>query len=133
MPWLERVQTAIRILLEKIETGEVVVDAVRSEISEQADTGLLFGENEATKITDELLDAGTDGNEIEVRAQVMDFGFDESFLQARVSVEAICTLADVNVDQPALSGLQKVEIEFRRKTYAEVDRSKARIALEQVE
>ncbi len=86
---LKCVQAAVRIFLEEVEPGEIVGQAVGTQIAEKPYSGLFFGEEESAKVAGELLDAGANRNEIVVRTQVADLGFDESFLQADVSVEAV--------------------------------------------
>src|SRR5208283_201756 len=133
MARLKRIQPAVGVLLKKVEPGQVVIDAVRTQVAEQADAGLLFGENEPAKIADELLDSGANGDEIKIRAQVVDLGFDKSFLQAGVAVKAVGTVSHIYVDQPPVACLQKIEIEFRCKANAEINRPKTGIAFKQIE
>src|ERR1039458_3175273 len=133
MARFEGVQTAVRVFLQKIEPGQVVVDPVRTQISEDADAGLLFGENKSTEIADELLNARPDGDEIKIRAHVVDLGFDKTFLEAGMGIEPVGAVANVNIDQASLAGLQEIEVEFRRKANAEIDGPKTGVAFEKIE
>src|SRR5947209_12688408 len=130
VPRIERVEAAIGILFKKIKIRQIVVNSVRPQISEQADTRLFLSENKATKITDKRLDACTNGNKIKIRTQVVDFSFDESFLQPDVVIETVRSLPHIDVDQPALTRLQEVEIELRCEANAEINGPKAGIAFE---
>ena len=51
--------------------------------------GLLLGENKTAKITDELLNARPDGDEIKIRAQVVDLGFDKTLLHSGVGIKPV--------------------------------------------
>ena len=130
---LKCVQAAVRILLEEVEPGEIVGQAVGTQIAENPHSGLLFGEQEPAKVAGELLDAGTNRNEIIVRTQIADLGFDEGFLQSHVSVEAIDSFPRVHVYDAALAGLQEVEVDLGREAHAKINRTEGSIATEQIE
>src|SRR5579872_226533 len=132
MARIERIQSAVRVFFQKIKVRQVVIDAVRAQISEQAYSRLLLGENKPAKIANELLDSCADGDEIKIRTQIVNLGLDKSFLQAGMRVETISPVANVNVDQPALAGLQEIEIEFRREANSEINWPKTGVTLEQI-
>src|SRR4030081_3333428 len=68
MPGFEGVQTAVSILFQEVEISEVVIDTIRSQISEHSDRRVLVDKNKTTKIATEALDTGSNGYEIEIRA-----------------------------------------------------------------
>ena len=96
-------------------------------------SGLLLSENKTAKVADELLNPRSDGNEIEIRAQVVDFGLNKTFLQSDMSVEAVGARRNVDIDQSTLARLQEIQIEFRGKTNAEINRPETSVACEKIE
>src|SRR5579872_7307257 len=133
MARIEGVQTAVRVFFQKIKVRQVVIDPVRTQISEKPHSRLLFRENKSAKIAHELLNSCADRNEIKIRTQIVNLGLDKTFLQASVRVETIGPVANVNVDQSALAGLQKIEIEFWREANAEINWPKTGVAFEKIE
>ena len=130
---VEGVQAAVSVFFEEIKVSQVVVKAVGAQVAEEANSGLLLGEKESAKIAGELLDSGADGNEIEVRAQVVNLGFDKRLLHSGMRVEAVDTLRGINVHKSTLAGLQEIQVDLGCNANAEVHRTKTRVALKQVE
>ena len=99
------------------------------QIAEKADAGLLFGEQESAKVAGELLNAGANGNEIVVRTlRSRSLGFDESFLQANVSVESIVPSRGSMLTMSALAGLQEVEIDLGRDAHSKINRAETEVS-----
>src|SRR5258708_10177103 len=130
---VECVQAAIGIFFEQVEPRDVISETVGAKVPKDADAGLFFGENKSPKVAGELLDSSTHRDEVIVRAEVVNFGFDKGFLQSDVRVEAIRAFARVDVHDVAFAGLQEVEIDLRRDTDAKIHRTKTGVAAEEVE
>ena len=120
IPRVKSVQIAVGILLEHIKISEVVTDAVVAQVSEETHSWLRIREDESAKIAVELLNAGPNGNKIEIRAEIVQLRLDKTFLQPNMSIEAIDSLSHVNVDQSALTSLQEVQIDSRSKANTKI-------------
>jgi hypothetical protein len=129
----EGVERAVGVFLEEIEIGSVVFEAIGAEIAEEAEAWLLVDEEEAAKIGVELLDAGTNGDEIVVGAEVSDFVFGEELLEAEVGVEAVGAGADVGADNAEFADVEIVEADFGGDADAPVDGFEAGVAVEEIE
>ena len=57
---------------------------------------------------------------------------DKSLLESHVGVEAVDSVLHVNVDQPALASLQKVQVDGGGKADAEIRGQETRIPVRQV-
>ena len=113
VPLVEGIQAAVGVFFEEVKVSQVVVEAIGAQVAEDADSGLLFGEDEAAKIAIELLDTGADRDEIEVRAQIVNLGFNKRLLHAGVCVKAIDTFRRIDVHESALAGLQEIQVDLR--------------------
>ena len=111
----------------------VVLDAVAVPIAEDAQAGLLVNEEESAKVGVELLNARTHGNEIVVVAEIVEFHFDEGFLQAQVVVEAVGASEHVRTNDAKLANVEIIETEFRRDANAPIDWLEGRVAVEKIE
>src|SRR3954454_11365020 len=60
----ECIQAAVGVLLQEIETRQVVLNAVVPQVPEEAKARLLFRKNKAAEVAGELLRAGADGEEV---------------------------------------------------------------------
>src|SRR5262249_7606913 len=129
----EGVQSAVGIFLEEIEVGGVVFETIGTEIAEEANAGLLVDEEKTAEVGVELLDAGADGDEIVIGAEVGEVVFTEELLKSEVSVEAIGAVADVWTNDAEFADLEIVEANFGRDANAPVDRLKAGVAVEEIE
>src|SRR5687768_13453628 len=76
-PLVKDVQAAVRVFLEAVEDGQVVLVAIGRPVAEQAEAEVGVGEDEAAEIAGERLDAGAEGNEIVVRPEVSKFALVE--------------------------------------------------------
>src|SRR5208337_1260172 len=103
---LEGIETAVGVLLQHVEVGEVVVDAVRTQVPEYSHSRLLIREDEAAEVAGELLNSGTDRHEVKVRTQVVEFQFHEPLLQTHMRVEPVGARLNVDVDDAAFLGLE---------------------------
>jgi len=88
---LECVEAAVGIFFQEVKVGDVVFDFVVVEIAEDADAWLFVLKEETAEVGVEFLNAGANGNEIVVRAQIMNLVFGEGFLEAEVRIEAVRT------------------------------------------
>src|SRR5581483_10616465 len=129
---LEAIQAAVGVLLEHCKIGGVVLIAIRSEIAEQSQPGLLIGEDESAEIAGEGLNAGAYGDEIVLVAEVLQLGFDEPFLQAKVRVETRAAFAHVDVDDAIFLDIDVVEVQFGSEPNAPVDGAERCVAAKQV-
>src|SRR6185436_7793831 len=124
----ETVQSAIGILLEHGEFRRVVLIAIRLQVAEQAQPGLLIVEDESAKIAVERLNSRARGYEIVLAAEVPEARLKERFLHAGVLIVARGPLTDVNVDDAVLLRAQIIEIERGGKAHLPVDRTESRVA-----
>jgi len=98
--------------LEEVKVGDVVFDFVVVKIAEDAEAGLFILERKPRKSGVEFLNAGADGDEIIVGAEVVEFVFDEGFLQADVRVETICAGKRAGADDTEFADFEVVEANF---------------------
>ena len=130
---LEGVETAVGVLLQHVEVGQVVVDAVRTQVPEDSHSRLFIREDEAAKVAVELLNAGSDRHEVKVRTKIVEFQFEEPFLQAHMRVEPVGACFDVDVDYAAFLGLEEVQIDRWGETEPEINRLEGSVAAKQIE
>src|SRR5215470_924004 len=133
MAAVESVQPAVGVLLQKEKVRGVVLHPVGVQVAEDAHAGLFLGKQQPAKVAAELLDAGTDGNEVVVGAEIGDLLFDERFLQSDVPVGTRCALTDIDVDDPALPRPQLIYVEGGREPDLPVDRLEAGVAVKEIE
>src|SRR5437899_10458202 len=88
MPRVKPVQAAVAVFLEHREERAVVLVAIIAQRSKEACAQIIVGKNKAAKVGNKRLDAGTYRDEIEVRAQVPELHFRESFFQRDLRVRA---------------------------------------------
>ena len=129
----ERIQAAVRIFLEEIEVGEVVLPAIIRIVAEEAHAGLLVDEKKPAKIAVELLNSRAHGNEIEIGAEVVKLHLAERFLQADVRIEARGAFAHVDVDDAQLPHVEIVQADHRSHANPPIHRAEGRVAVKQVE
>ncbi len=113
MALVKGVQPAVGVLLEEVEVGKVVVEAVGAQVAEKPDARLLLREEKAAEVADELLNSGADRDKVEVRAQVVDLCLDKRFLNSGMVVEAINTFCRIDIDQAAFPRLKEVQVDDR--------------------
>src|SRR6266699_3178104 len=98
MAALESVQPTVRVLFQKLKICGVVLHLVRVQVTENPNRGLLVNKKEAAKIGVELLDAGTEADEIIIRADIVELYLGERLLQPDMSVEAVGAASHVRSD-----------------------------------
>src|SRR6202050_1370997 len=126
------IQAAVGVLLKQVEVGQVVLPAVGIEVAEKTHTGLLVDEKKAPEIGVELLNARAHGNEVEVRAQVVDFYLSKEFLKAEVRVQARGAIAHVDIHYAELAHVEIVQADDGSHSNPPVHRTEGRIAMKQV-
>src|SRR6202521_6422663 len=99
-----RVVSAVGVFFEEVKIGDVVFDTVAVKVGEDAQGRLLVDKKKAAEVDIELLDAGARGDEIVVGTEVAELHFDEGFLEAGMSVEAVGAAAVIWADEAELSG-----------------------------
>ena len=134
MPRVKPVQAAVGIFLEHREERAVVLVAIIAQRSKEACAQIIVGENEAAKIGNKWLDAGTNRDEIKVRAQVRQLHFRESFFQRNVCVGAIGAAPHIDIDDAVFARVYIVgDAERRRDLDRPIARPKRGVAVEQLE
>src|SRR5216684_7734712 len=93
--------------------SQVVFNAAALQVAKDAQAGLLIHKKKTAEVGVELLDAGACGNEIVIRAQVVELDFDEGFLQTEMIVKAVGPAARIGSDNAKLSHIQIVQAELR--------------------
>src|SRR5207245_1378748 len=74
----EPVESAVGVFFEEMEVGEIVFNAIAVEVAEDSQGGFFVDKKKSAKVGVELLDAGARGDEIVIRAEVVEFHIDES-------------------------------------------------------
>ena len=90
---LDRIEAGVRVLLQPVEEGEIVLIAVVVAIAEEADAEIVVLEKEAAEVRREGLDADAHGIEIVALRDVADVVIDERFLHAEEIVETVGEVA----------------------------------------
>src|ERR1044071_1373587 len=85
---VEDVQAGVGVLLQPVEEGQVVLEAVGGVVAEQAKTEVRVGEDEAAEVAGERLHAGPERDEVVVRREVAQLALVEDLLQRDASVGA---------------------------------------------
>src|SRR5437879_3120000 len=78
----ERVEAAVGIFFQEVKIGDVVFDFVVVKIAKDADAWLFVLKEETAEVGVEFLNAGANGNEIVVRAEIVNLEFDKGLLKA---------------------------------------------------
>src|SRR4029077_1965397 len=120
----ERVQPAISIFFQEVEVSNVVLIEIGFQVAEKSDAGLFVHENEPTEIAVEPLDARANGNEIIVRAEVVDLHLRKRLLQSKMRIEARGAGANIDVDDTEFSHVEIVEAHRGSDSNAPVHRAK---------
>src|SRR6185312_4132924 len=123
------IQAAVGVLLQVIEVGQVVFEAIRLQIAKNAQSRLLFVVDESPKIALELLNSRAHGDEVVVRNEIVDLVLDKCLLQSHMIVEAVRPALGIDVHNAALAGLQVIHGECRGEDDSPVLRLEAGIAV----
>src|SRR5271165_6665251 len=94
----EGVQTAVGVLLQHGESGNVVLVAVGAEISKDANARLLIVKDKAAKVAVEALDPQAHGHKIIFVAEILQLHFHEALLQAGVVVKAGGAIGGIGIN-----------------------------------
>src|SRR5262245_29507335 len=146
---IDLVQLAIGVFLQHVEIDHVVLIPVRLEIAEQSRAEIRVAENEAAEIAGELLDADAHRCRIEERrtpalapfaaqkrerlGRVAQPPFDEGLLDGVESIETLCTLARVRIDDAVIAHPQVIDVGDAGELEPPIDRFERGVAFEQVE
>ena len=126
---VESVESAVGVFFEEMEVGEIVFDAVAVKIPENSQGWFFVNKKKAAEVSVELLDAGTRGDEIVIRAKVVEFHLDESFLETNMVVEAVGAAPRIGPNEAELADSQIVDAELRSDSNAPMDRLEGRVAM----
>ena len=125
----ERVEPAVGVFFEEMEVGEIVFNAIAVEVAEDSQGGFFVNKKKAAEVSVELLDAGTRGDEIVIRAEVVEFHLDESFLETNMVVEAVGAAPRIGPNEAELADSQIVDAELRSDSNAPIDGLEGRVAM----
>ena len=126
---LECVEAAVGVFFEEMEVGEIVFNAIAVEVAEDSQGGFFVDKKKSAKVGVELLDADLRGNEIVIRAEVVEFHLDESFLETNMVVEAVGTAPRIGPNESELADSQIVDAELRSDSNAPIDGLEGRVAM----
>jgi len=127
------VEAAVGIFFEQIEVGGVVFETIAAQIAEDAHGRLFVDEKKAAEVGVEFLDAGANGNEIVIGAEIVEFYFGEGFLQADVGIETGGAFADIGTDDAEFADVEIVEADFGSDADAPVHGLEGGVAVEKIE
>src|SRR5256885_16162083 len=101
-PLPQRIEAAVGVLLAAVEEGQVVLEAVRGVVTEEAHAGVGVAEDEAAEVAGERLRAGADGEEVVIRREVAQLPLVPDLLQGQKAVSAPGASAHVRLDDGVL-------------------------------
>src|SRR5687768_4240008 len=105
------VEPAIGLLLEEVEERRVVFDTTAAQRPEYANAWRFEHRHEATEIAAEFLDAGANGDEVVIGAQVRDLHLGESFLHPDMRRQAIGPAPHIKIDDGVFGSVEEVQAE----------------------
>src|SRR2546421_7733540 len=129
----EFVEVGIRVFLEHVEPGNVVLPAVIVVIAENPDAEIGVVENETAEIADERLNAGAQGNEIVVVGKIAQMEFAERFLQRPEFFFARRAVLRIRIHHIPLLDVEIVVIVNAEHAHGPIDRLERGLALEKID
>ena len=131
---VELVQVRVGVLLEHVESGEIVLPAVVVVVAENARAEIGVVEDEPAKIAHERLDAETRRNEIVVVREIANVNFAERFLERRPIFIARRVLQSwIGIEHTRFLNVGVVAVVNAEKTYRPRNRFERGFALEQID
>ena len=127
------IEAAIGVLFEHREVSEVVLVAIGIQSAEYSQPGFLVRKNKASKIAIKRLDSGAGRDEVVVAAEIGQFDFNESFLQANMGIQPCGSVTHVDVDDAVFLHGEVVDVHFGRDFDAPVHGLERCVAVKQVE
>src|SRR4030095_9806500 len=144
-----RIQFTVGVLLQHVEVGRVKLIAIVQCIAEEPCTQIDIVKDEAAKIADERLNAGTNRSRVEVRALaalavasaqkrnsrgvVAEPNLGERVLQGDVSVQSVGPASRIDVDDAILLSVEVIDVEVRRYVNSPVDRLEGGVPVKELE
>src|SRR5207244_2962061 len=129
----ELVEIGIGVLLQHVESGDVVLPAVVVVIAENTNTEIGVVENEAAEIADERLNAGANGNEIVVVRQIAQVNFAECFLERIEFLFACGAILRIWIHHVPLFYVEVVMIVNAKHSQRPIDRLERGFAFEKID
>src|SRR5580693_10049176 len=126
------IQSAVGVLLQEIKIGDVILPPIGIQVAEETHAGLFFHKKETAKIAVERLNAGAHGNEIVIRAQVVQLHLGEGFLQTDMRIQARGALAHVHVYDAEFLHVQIIQADYRRDANAPIHWTERGVAVKKI-
>ncbi len=109
----DRIQLTVRFLLKHRQVDQIVLNAVCMEAAEQTGAKIEVVEHKLPEVTAEPLDAGLQGYEIIVVADVEQMFLDRQLLERDVCFCTIVSFPHIDVDAVVFTRVDVIEIEHR--------------------
>src|SRR5262249_52601689 len=110
----EGIEPAVRLFLQHVKEGQVVLIAVITQIAKQACPKIGIVKNKTAEIAIEGLDTYFDRYRVIAVTQVGNMILKGAFLQRRVPARSVRTLTHINIDAAAFLEIDIIVIESRR-------------------
>src|SRR5262249_27374353 len=130
---LERVELAVRVLLEQLEPGGVVLPAIVPSVAEEASPEVRVVEDEPAEIRHERLDPRPERDEVVVAREGGELRLRERLLERDVVAAAALALAYVHVHEVPLLDAQVVQVGDARGLEGPGPRLERGLALEELD